>query len=117
MNTLEAIDSSSDDQLAAQLLALAHPVRLAIVRHLAASDACCNKDVVARVGLAQSTVSQHLKVLVDIGVVNYAPDRQRSRYSLNLERLAHVANAFSMFKSNACACAEANCCTNNDRKI
>ncbi|MGL4490479.1 MAG: ArsR/SmtB family transcription factor [Rhizobiaceae bacterium] len=58
-----SIDSTSDEQLAAQLLALAHPVRLAIIRHLAASDACCNKDVVARVGLAQSTVSQHLKVL------------------------------------------------------
>ncbi|MGL4488359.1 MAG: ArsR/SmtB family transcription factor, partial [Rhizobiaceae bacterium] len=102
-------------QLAAQLLALAHPVRLAIIRHLAASDACCNKDVVARVGLAQSTVSQHLKVLVDIGIVTYTPDRQRSRYSLDLQRLASVADAFGTFQSNACAGAAADCCNTKER--
>jgi ArsR family transcriptional regulator, arsenate/arsenite/antimonite-responsive transcriptional repressor len=117
MITETAIDSKSDELLAARLLALAHPVRLDIVRQLAASDACCNKDVVARVGLAQSTVSQHLKVLVDVGIVTYAPDRQRSRYSLNLERLASVADAFETFASSARADAQTFCCTPKDRKI
>jgi ArsR family transcriptional regulator, arsenate/arsenite/antimonite-responsive transcriptional repressor len=107
----------ADERLAAQLLALSHPVRLAIVRHLAASDACCNKDVVARVGLAQSTVSQHLKVLVDIGIVTFAPDRQRSRYSLNMDALSSVADAFATFRSSACACVQTGSLTNKDRNI
>jgi ArsR family transcriptional regulator, arsenate/arsenite/antimonite-responsive transcriptional repressor len=119
MIDLEPAESPSlarlaDDQLAAGLLSLAHPVRLAIVRHLAASDACCNKDVVARVGLAQSTVSQHLKVLVDIGIVTYAPDRQRSRYSLNKERLSSIADAFGTFRSTACADVQAGSQTHKD---
>ena len=63
------LTENQDARLAADLFALAHPVRLAIVRHLAEADACCNKDVVNRVGLAQSTVSQHLKILVDAGLV------------------------------------------------
>lgn len=117
MNNVDYVDSSSDEQLAAELLALSHPVRLAIVRHLSMSDACCNKDVVARVGLAQSTVSQHLKVLVDIGIVTYEPDRQRSRYSLNQQRLTRVADAFETFASRACACVEQTCCTPKDRNI
>lgn len=116
MNEAQTTDSTTDAELAEALQALAHPVRLSIVRQLAATNACCNKDVVARVGLAQSTVSQHLKVLVDIGIVTYTPDSIRSRYSLNLERLNHVANALNLFKSNACSCFQENCCNTIDRK-
>ena len=91
-----------DARLAADMFALAHPVRLAIVRHLAEADACCNKDVVNRVGLAQSTVSQHLKILVDAGLVRYTPDRQRSRYSLAPERLSALAGTFDSLAKFAC---------------
>lgn len=92
------------DGLARDLSALAHPVRLQIIRHLAERDACCNKDVVARVGLAQSTVSQHLKMLVDSGLVLYAQDAQRSRYRLNPERMQALSSAFHDFTNNACCC-------------
>ncbi len=96
-----------DEQLAADLFALAHPVRLAIVRHLAEADACCNKDVVTRVGLAQSTVSQHLKILVEAGLVRYTPDRQRSRYSLAPERLSALVQTFQSLANFACGCKPA----------
>jgi DNA-binding transcriptional ArsR family regulator len=92
------------DGLARDLSALAHPVRLQIIRHLAERDACCNKDVVARVGLAQSTVSQHLKMLVDSGLVLYAQDAQRSRYRLNPERIQALLTTFHEFTLNACCC-------------
>ena len=49
---------------------------------------CCCKDVVDTVDLAQSTVSQHLKVLVEAGLVRYAPDRQRSRYEIDRAAVA-----------------------------
>ncbi|PHP68423.1 transcriptional regulator [Zhengella mangrovi] len=76
--------------MARRLAALAHPARLRILRRLACADACCCKDVVATTGLAQSTVSQHLKVLVEAGFVAYEPDAQRSRYSLDRRALAMV---------------------------
>jgi ArsR family transcriptional regulator len=80
-----------DDEIALQLQALSHPARLKILRLLACRDACCCKDVVGEVALAQSTVSQHLKVLVESGLVTYRPDRQSSRYSLDRAALATIA--------------------------
>ena len=45
------------------------------------------------VDLAQSTVSQHLKVLVEAGLVRYAPDRQRSRYEIDRAAVASLSKA------------------------
>lgn len=90
---IEAHDLRASDALAARLAALAHPARLEIVRHLAGSPACCCGDVVRRIGLAQSTTSQHLKVLVEAGLVTFSPDRQRSRYALDHEALAELSSS------------------------
>ena len=94
------------EALSRDLAALAHPVRLDIVRHLAGRAACCNKDVVARVGLAQSTVSQHLKMLVDAGLVIYSQDAQRSRYRINPDRMRALMNAFNEYAGHACCYEE-----------
>lgn len=67
---------------AERLKALGHPVRLAIVRALAERSCCCG-DVCSRLPLAQSTVSQHLKVLRDAGLVSFRRDGVRSSYVLN----------------------------------
>ncbi len=80
-----------DEEIALRLQALSHPARLKILRLLACRDACCCKDVVGEVALAQSTVSQHLKVLVEAGLVTYRPERQSSRYSLDRAALGMVA--------------------------
>ena len=86
--------SVDDDQLVARrLAALAHPVRLRLLRTLGERDACCVKDLVARAGLAQSTVSQHLKVLVEAGLAGYRPERQMSRYHLERDALTGLAQA------------------------
>lgn len=115
MNGFLGDSTLNDDALAVSLLALSHPVRLAIIRHLALSDACCNKDVVARMGLAQSTVSQHLKTLVDAGFVTFTPDRQRSRYSLNQQRLSNVSAMLATFNWNARACCSNTKLASEDR--
>jgi ArsR family transcriptional regulator len=97
-----------DTGIAAQLAALAHPARLAIVRRLASSDACCCKDVVRHLDLAQSTVSQHLKVLVQAGLVFYEPKRPRSRYVLNRQALQEALRSVDGLVQeccNAAACA------------
>jgi ArsR family transcriptional regulator len=55
--------------LAARFKALADPTRVAIVNRLAAADEVCVCDFVAALDLAQPTVSHHLKVLRDAGLV------------------------------------------------
>lgn len=87
-------------QLAERLGALAHPVRIRILQHLAQREACCCKDVVQRVDLAQSTVSQHLKVLVAAGLVRLTPDGQRSRYEIDHAAFSQLSDAFGLLVSS-----------------
>ena len=84
----------ADDDLAAVMRALGHPVRLSILRILAErqSDCCC-MDVTECLPLAQSTVSQHIKVLLDAGLVERHARGTRNCYSLRSDRIAALANA------------------------
>lgn len=59
----------TDERVALVARALAHPSRIAIVRILATQSDCMGRDVFSQLPLAQSTVSQHLRVLRDAGVV------------------------------------------------
>lgn len=88
--------------LAAKLAALGHPARIAILRHLSSKGCCCCKDVVDTFDLAQSTVSQHLKVLVSAGLVRYAPDRQRSLYAVDRDAAARLFQALSTLLETCC---------------
>lgn len=89
--------------VAARLAALSHPARIEILKHLSASNSCCCREVVDHLDLAQSTVSQHLKVLVEAGLVRFAPDRQRSRYEVDHEALAGVSASLNALVNSCCA--------------
>lgn len=93
-----------DDEFAEVMRALGHPVRLSIMRLLAErrSDCCCT-DVTESLPLAQSTVSQHIKVLLDAGLVQRSPKGTRNCYSLNAERLDALNGAFSGLFAGLCA--------------
>lgn len=86
-----------DDEFADVMRALGHPVRLSILRILAekAQNECCCTDVTDCLPLAQSTVSQHIKVLLDAGLVQRSPKGTRNCYSLNSSRLEALNGAFS----------------------
>lgn len=89
-------------EIAEKLAALSHPARIAILQHLAGVEACCCKDVVDRLDLAQSTVSQHLKVLVDAGLVRLTPERRRSRYEVDRAALAILAGSVGGLLASCC---------------
>jgi DNA-binding transcriptional ArsR family regulator len=75
-------------RLAELFRALSHPARLGILEELAARpDACCG-DIVDCLPLAQSTVSQHLQVLKETGLVSCEVRGRTCRYSLNLHAVA-----------------------------
>ncbi len=67
MKTIDA--TKGERRTVAMLRAIAHPARFRIVRVLAERQACVCGDIVDELPLAQSTVSEHLKVLKDAGIV------------------------------------------------
>jgi len=78
----------SDERLAEQLKALAHPARLRILEVLAARGTCVCGAIVEILPLAQATVSQHLKVLKEAGLLRGRVDGPRSCYCLDPAALA-----------------------------
>jgi DNA-binding transcriptional ArsR family regulator len=93
--------------LAELLAALSHPARLKIVMHLAERDVCACGDVVETMPLAQSTVSQHLKVLLEAGLVSHERAAQRSHYRLNRVALRNVSGELNALVD---ACCPDGCC-------
>ena len=75
------------DRLATMLRALGHPARLDIIRTMAeAGDASC-MDLTRNVDLAQSTVSEHLRVLKEAGLIRQCGPGARSGYCLSRDAL------------------------------
>ena len=92
------MDFNDDDRLLARRIkALAHPARLGIVRALlrTGGDGCYCGDIVRDLPLAQSTVSQHLKVLREAGLIRGEVSGPRSCYCLDRAALAAVAAAMA----------------------
>ena len=79
----------SDFSIARMAKALGHPARLAILRTLAQRTCVCG-EIVEGMPLAQSTVSQHLKVLKDAGWITGAIDGPHTCYALNGEAVAKL---------------------------
>lgn len=77
-----------DETLAAMAKAVAHPSRLAILRILTRSSYCVTGEVVAELGLAQSTVSEHLRILRAAGLIHGEIEGPRTRYCVNATGLA-----------------------------
>lgn len=77
-----------DDTLARLAKAVAHPARLAVLRLLATRRTCVTGDVVAELPLAQSTVSEHLRILREAGLIQAENDGSRTRYCINPDGLA-----------------------------
>ncbi|MEP0323210.1 ArsR/SmtB family transcription factor [Bauldia litoralis] len=100
--------STQDIQLAGRIKALGHPARLAIIRALiAAGDRqCCCGEIVSNLPLAQSTVSQHLKVLKEAGIVQGKIDGPRCAYWLDRTVLASIGEAMTGFERAAGACCQ-----------
>ena len=67
--TKTEIFTARQNKLAQMLKALGHPARIAILEQLLKTNTCINGDLVEELGLAQATISQHLKELKSIGLI------------------------------------------------
>ena len=81
---------SADEELAHLAKAVGHPARVAILRLLVRRQACICGDIVDELPLAQSTVSQHLKVLKDAGLVRGEIDGPRVCYCVEPRALRRL---------------------------
>ncbi len=83
-------ERDAEGALAALAKALAHPARVQIVRLLLARDACYCGEIVEELPLAQATISQHLKVLKEAGLIRGEIEGPRTCYCVDRERLADL---------------------------
>jgi DNA-binding transcriptional ArsR family regulator len=67
--TKSEIFTDKQNRLAGMMKALAHPARIAIIQQLIKTNACICGDLVDELGLAQPTISQHLKELKTAGLI------------------------------------------------
>jgi ArsR family transcriptional regulator len=80
----------ADEELALLAKALGHPARVQIMRLLVRREACVCGDIVDELPLAQSTVSQHLKVLKEAGLVKGEIDGPRVCYCVEPRTLRRL---------------------------
>jgi ArsR family transcriptional regulator len=80
----------ADEELASLSKALGHPARVKILRILVRKNACICGDIVDELPLAQSTVSQHLKVLKEAGLIRGDVDGPRVCYCIEPRALRRL---------------------------
>jgi len=86
--------STREQELAAFAKAMAHPARIAILKILAEKNECICGELVEVLPLAQSTVSQHLKELKAVGLINGTIEGPRSCYCINWKAIEQFATEF-----------------------
>jgi ArsR family transcriptional regulator, arsenate/arsenite/antimonite-responsive transcriptional repressor len=79
-----------DEELAALAKAIAHPARLQILRLLSSRATCVCGEIVDQLPFAQSTVSEHLRVLKDAGLIKGEVDGPRVCYCIEPDGLARL---------------------------
>lgn len=93
--TKTALFSDVQNEIAVAAKAFAHPARVAIIQYLLKANACINGDLVQELGLAQATISQHLRELKDIGIIQGAIEGSRVSYCINPVRWAEIKGQFN----------------------
>lgn len=83
-------DVACAEELARLTWALAHPARVRIVRLLLSRKSCICGEIVEEMPLAQSTVSQHLKILKESGLVQGEIDGPRVCYCIHKEAMTKL---------------------------
>jgi DNA-binding transcriptional ArsR family regulator len=88
--------TQKEQDLAAFAKAMAHPARIAILKVLAQRNTCICGEIVELLPLAQSTVSQHLKELLNAGLISGTIDGPRSCYCINWKAFEKFNAEFNM---------------------
>lgn len=102
--------SETQNELALAAKAFAHPARIAIIEFLLNSNSCINGDLVNELGLAQATISQHLRELKDIGVIQGTIEGTRVSYCINPQRWEEIKLQFNKIFNQYVPPVAGDCC-------
>ncbi len=105
--TKSEIFSGLQNELASVARVLGHPARIAILQQIIKSESCICGDLVNEIGLAQPTISQHLRELKNAGIIKGDIEGTRVCYCINedkWEQIKILLNDFfdSRVKSGDC---------------
>lgn len=106
--TKSEIFTDKQNKLAQMMKALGHPARIAILQHLIKAQACICGDLVEELGLAQATISQHLKELKNVGLIQGTIEGTSVCYCINPKVWQQYRKNFDAFfvtfslKSDCC---------------
>ena len=91
------IFTKEQNELAAFAKVLGHPARIAIIEHLFKIDTCICGDLVNEIGLAQPTISQHLKELKKLGIIQGTVEGTSVCYCINPDKWNEMGTLISSF--------------------
>ncbi len=95
--------ASEKQRLAQMLKALGNPIRFQIVETLAERQMCITAEIVQTTPLAQSTVSQHLKVLKEAGLILGEIEGPATCYCLDVENIRWLKDQIDRWLPNCCS--------------
>lgn len=94
--------TNDDQRLAGMLKALGNPIRFQIVQFIAQRQMCITGDLVETTALAQSTVSQHLKVLREAGLIDGEIEGPATCYCLNPQAILWLKDQIDAWLPECC---------------
>ncbi len=92
--TKSEIFTPRQNRIANMLKALAHPARIAIIQQLSKAEHCICGDLVEELGLAQPTISQHLKELKSMGIIKGCVEGKSISYCIDEKVWKQVKSEF-----------------------
>ena len=98
--TKTEIFTEEQNRLAVMLKAIAHPARIAILQRIISANACICGDLVSEFGLAQATISQHLKELKNAGLIQGSIEGASICYCINPEAWKLLEKELNIFISS-----------------
>jgi DNA-binding transcriptional ArsR family regulator len=104
--TKTQIFNAKQNELATIFKVLSNPARIAILQYISSQKSCICNDIVDEIGLAQPTISQHLKELKSIELIQGEIDGKKICYCINLKKWKKVQDLLNSFfdktKFNCC---------------
>jgi predicted transcriptional regulator len=102
--------TTAQNELAQVAKALAHPARIAIIQHLLNTNSCINGDLVQELSLAQATISQHLRELKQIGIIQGTIEGVSVSYCINPQKWAEIKGLFNLLFDQYIDPSNGQCC-------
>ena len=104
--TKAEIFNASQNEISSICKVLGHPARVAILEYISIQNSCICNDLVSEIGLAQATISQHLRELKNIGLLQGEIEGKSVCYCINQKRWKEIQQMLNIFFDKTFS----NCC-------